>query len=334
MAYRIRLQPSGKTFEAEPQETVLEAALRAGISVPYNCTTGTCGECKARLLSGELGGEEFHDYVFTEAEKLQNSILLCSAHPAGDLEIEVAELEVAADIPHQSVNGRVSAIRELGPNCRELNLRTPRNRTLRFLAGQYVRLKGAEGAETETAVASCPCNGRDLQFHIQRAADDAFAAQVFDGLRVGDTLEVEGPYGTFTLDDESPRPLVLVAEGTRFAAMRSLMEHAANLEVEQPLRLYWVADSVCGHYLTNYCRAMADALDNVEFIPLPAGGDCESAASGITASLPADEPFDLYLAAGGGLIDCLCTAMKGRGTVPARTAIYPWGWGGGRQCGR
>jgi len=333
MGHRIRLQPSGKTFQAERQETVLEAALRAGVSVPYNCTTGTCGECRARLLSGEVGEEEFHDYVFSEADKLSNFVLLCSVHPAGDLEVEVAESDQAEDIPCQTVSARISAIRDLGVNCRELNLRTPRNRTLRFLAGQYVRLRAPDGSELETAVASCPCNGRDLQFHMGRDPG-TFAAQVFETFRVGDTVEVAGPYGAFTLDEASDRPVVLVAEGTRFAAVRSLLEHAANLELAQPLRLFWVADAECGHYLANYCRAMADALDNVQCTPLPAGGDCGAAAAAIAAGMPADEPCDLYLAAGSGLVDCICTAVKGRGRIPARTAIYPWGWGRGRQCGR
>ena len=216
MSYRIRILPSGRTFPAEPQETLLEAALRAGVPIHYNCTNGTCGECKARLLSGEIGEERFHDYAFTEAEKHQNYILLCSSHPASDLDIEAEAAGGAENIPSQEITTRVTRVQRLSPWCMTLQVRTPRQRTLRFLAGQYVVLQGPQGLSTEVAVASCPCNGRDLEFHL-RDKGDPFARWALAELAVGTSLELRGPYGAFALDEASPRTLLLVAEGTGFA---------------------------------------------------------------------------------------------------------------------
>mgnify|MGYP001576619964 CR=1 FL=1 len=134
MTTHIHLKPSGKEFQVESGETVLEAALRAGVSPAYSCNNGSCGECKARLLTGRVH-HGFHDYVFAEAEKARGYILLCRAEPESDLEIEAHEARGVEDIPLQQVPAKVTRLERVHDDILVLHLRTPRSRTLRFLAG-------------------------------------------------------------------------------------------------------------------------------------------------------------------------------------------------------
>jgi CDP-4-dehydro-6-deoxyglucose reductase len=117
-------------------------------------------------------------------------------------------------------------------------------------------------------VASCPCDDRNLQFHVGRRAGDAFAERVFEGLTGVDTMRVDGPRGSFVLDEESTRPLVFIAGATGFAPIKSLIEHAMALEAAETLHLYWLAATNGGHYLDNLCRSWSDALDDFRYTPL------------------------------------------------------------------
>jgi len=272
MSAHVQVKPSGHEFFVDGNDSLLEAALRAGLSLDYGCSIGGCGKCKARVVSGQVHRLRHSDYAFTAAEKAAGVVLMCCHTAATDLVIEAREAHGAADMPLQTIDARVKAVSPMGEDMRLLHLQTPRSNRLRFLAGQSVRLSLGKGAAASFPVASCPCDERNLHFHVRRRAGDAFAERVFAGLKDADTVRVEGPRGEFVLDEASARPLVFVAFDTGFAPVKSLIEHAMALDASESLHLYWIAGGEGGHYLDNLCRSWNDALDNFHYVPLNAAG--------------------------------------------------------------
>ncbi|MDA8384195.1 MAG: 2Fe-2S iron-sulfur cluster-binding protein [Betaproteobacteria bacterium] len=268
--------PSGKEFAAEETDTLLEAALRSGISLRYSCSNGACGDCRARLISGAVRETAPQDFHFSEAEKNRNPILLCSTAALSDLEIQVQEVNTPHDIPIQEIATRVEKLEHPRDDVMVLHLRTPRSQTLHFLAGQHATLEVAGLAPSDRALASCPCNAMHLEFHIRHVADDPFSDYVFTRLKAGETLMIRGPRGDFQLDETSTRPILFFAYETGFGPVMSIIQHAIALELPQPMTLYWLAHEPGGHYLENQCRAWEDALDNFSFTPLAAAHDGDS----------------------------------------------------------
>ena len=278
MTAHVQIRPSGHEFFVDGNDTLLEAALRAGLALDYGCSAGSCGKCKARVVSGEVQKTRHSDYVLSAAEKSAGAILMCCNTAVVDLVIEAREAHGAADMPRQQIEAKVKSVGPIADEVRLLHLQTPRTNRLRFLAGQSVSLELAGGEVADCPVASCPCDDRNLQFHIRRSAGDAFTKRVFDGLNAGDTVRVDGPRGTFVLDEESARPLVFVAGGSGFATIKSLIEHAMALEVAESLHLYWAASPGGGHYLDNLCRSWGDALDDFTYAPLKVHASATQAA--------------------------------------------------------
>lgn len=272
MSYTIRIEPTGHTFTALPEETLLEAALRSGININYNCSNGSCGDCKARLLAGEVEASPA-DYRFSAREKSEGYLLLCTARAASDLVIAAQEARSSKDVPLQRITTRVAKIEAPSEALRILHLRTPRTQTLRFLAGQHARLWLPGEAAIDAPLAGCPCNGMQLQFHLRRQTGSPFIDRLFGEMKSGDTVELEGPFGEITLDDDARRPLLMVAVGEAFAAVKSLIEHAINLDFREPVRLFWPADGAIGHYLENHCRSWNEVLDDYRFVPLASAGE-------------------------------------------------------------
>lgn len=272
MTARITVQPSGHEFVVEEGETLLEGALRSGLNMNYHCNSGSCGECRARVVSGQLGQRLHHDYVLSAVDKQNGVVLMCRTHAATDLVIEAGEAHGVEDIPEQSVETVVAKLERPVDDVMILHLRTPRSNTLRFLAGQYVTLHVGDLAPRSKSIASCPCNGMLLQFHVRRVAGDPFSDYVFNQLKPRQKIVVNGPYGHFQFDEESRRPVIFIAFETGFAPIKSLIEHAIALEQGQPMRLYWIAGCEADHYLSNYCRAWQDALDDFEFHSLVSRG--------------------------------------------------------------
>jgi CDP-4-dehydro-6-deoxyglucose reductase len=182
-------------------------------------------------------------------------------------------------------------------------------------------------APCDVAMASCPCNGMILQFHVQRNDNDAFAHHVFHKLSTGSSVNVEGPFGEFTLDEESRRPVVMVAQDTGFAPMKSLIEHAIALDLPQSMLLFWVASAGRPHYLSNYCRSWEDALDRFVYIPLSLSAEKNShdayseTTQQIVARSPIESEIDLYLATPSPLAQLVADAFTARGTPRSRIAI-------------
>jgi CDP-4-dehydro-6-deoxyglucose reductase len=293
MAPNVTIQPSGHEFTVEGNDTLLQAALRNGVSLNYGCNNGTCGDCKARLLSGEVKKVHAHDYVLKQAEKDAGTILLCAYAPVNDVVIE-ASVAGARDIPMQQLVAKVKSVEVFNPHMAALHILAPRSQRLRFLGGQSIQIS-VNGAGGRYAIASCPCEDRHIEVQIPYRAGDRFAEAVFGTLKANDTVSVEGPFGEFVLDEDSPRPVIFLAFGAGFAPIKSLIQHAMSLEFVESMDLHWLADEA-GHYQDNLCRAWTDALDNFHYVPHAPTDDLEALLKSIVLDYPDLHRFDVYAA--------------------------------------
>jgi len=299
MTAHVQVKPSGREYFVDGSDSLLEAALRSGLSLDYGCSIGNCGKCKARIVSGQVHRTRHSDYVLTAAEKNAGVVLMCCNTALTDLVMEAREAHGAADMPLQTIDAKVKSVTPLGDDVRLLHLQTPRSNRLRFLAGQSAALSLADGVSASLPVASCPCDDRNLQFHIRRRAGDAFAERVFGGLKGADSVRVEGPRGEFVLNEESHRALVFIAGESGFAPIKSLIEHAMALDVAESLHLVWVASDSNGHYLDNLCRSWSDALDDFRYTSLAAKGalaDDEAVLRQVLQDHPRLVECDVYIA--------------------------------------
>ncbi len=293
MSAHVTIRPSGHEFFVEGNDTLLEAALRNGVSLNYGCSNGNCGECRARLVSGEVKKVHAHDYVLKQAEKDAGVFLMCSCAPVNDVVVEAA-VAGARDIPVQHIGAKVKSIEIFNPGMAALHLLAPRSQRLRYLGGQSVQLS-ANGVSGRYALASCPCEDRHLEVQVPRRIGDAFSEMLFDNLKANDSVVVEGPYGEFVLDEESSHPVIFLAFGAGFAPVKSLIQHAMSLDLAESMELHWLADEA-GHYQDNLCRAWADALDNFNYFAHAASDDPAALLSAIAAGYPDLRRFDVYAA--------------------------------------
>ena len=293
MSAHVTIQPSGHEFFVEGNDTLLEAALRNGVSLNYGCSNGNCGDCKARVVSGEVKKVHAHDYVLKEAEKDAGMILMCSYAPVNDVVIE-AGVAGARDIPVQQLTAKVKSVEVFNPHMAALHILAPRSQRLRYLGGQSVDVS-INGVRGRYAIASCPCEDRHIEIHVPRRPGDAFAEAVFHQIKPNDTVNVEGPYGEFVLDEDSPRPVIFLAFGAGFAPIKSLIQHAMSLELAESMDLHWLADEA-GHYQDNLCRAWTDALDNFNYVPHAQSDTPDGVLAAIMMDYPDLHRFDVYAA--------------------------------------
>ncbi len=271
MAAQIRLIPSNHEFLIEGNDSILDGALRAGLSLNYGCSSGNCGLCKAKVVSGTVKNIRHSDFVLSDAEKADGIILLCTHTAVSDLVIEAPEASGSVEIPKQHLTARVRSIQELSHGLILLNLQTPRTSRLRFLAGQRVALTVGD-VTFEAPIASCPCDDRNLQFHLPLSWLGAPARSL---PKSGDPVVIDGPQGDFILNEQSHRPLLFIAFGSGFAPIKSLIEHAMALNAAESISLYWITDAEHGHYMHNLCRSWSDALDNFRYAALVASSEAE-----------------------------------------------------------
>ena len=268
MANKVTLLPSQHSFSIEKNETLLEAALRSGLSVDYGCSNGACGKCQAKVISGQIEKNGFQDYVFSEAEKLAGQILLCRCIALTDAVLETREATDTNEIPLQHLKAKIKKIESPTNDVKIVHIRTPRSQRLRYIAGQRVKLINAKNDQRSYSVASCPCDALNQQFHIPYHPDDEFLSTLLDPDQANLSVEIEGPTGTFILQETSTRPILFIACNTGFAPVKGLIEHALQLELSQDTHLILMSDNENGHYMHNYCRSISDAVDNFFYHPL------------------------------------------------------------------
>ena len=265
-----KILPSGREFPSQGNQTLLEAGLQSGLALGYGCSNGNCGECLAKVISGEVRQIRHHDYMISEGEKCDGHVLMCCNSAVTNVVLEAPEAQNSDEIPRQHITARLRNIEFVNNDVALLHLKTPRSRRLRFLAGQRVQLGGGDLPVAVHSISSCPCDDMNLHFQIPRLANNEFSDFVFNHLKKGALIDINGPEGDFIFNESSNRSLVFIAWKTGFAPVRSLIEHGMALEVTNSMSLIWMAGSMKDRYQDNLCRSWQDAFDNFHYLPVDA----------------------------------------------------------------
>ena len=275
-ARQVRLEPSGRTFTVRPGETVLEAALREGIGLPYGCRNGACGACKGTLRSGSLEYGDHQERAISAAEKAAGKALTCCTKPVTDLVFEVRELAGLKDLAIRTLPARVERVEKPAQDVAVLYLKLPASERLQFLAGQYVDILMRDGKRRSYSMANAPHDDTHLQLHVRKTPGGAFSKYVFDEMKERAILRFEGPLGSFYLREDSDKPMILVAGGTGFAPVKAVIEHAFHQGIDRPMVLYWGVRAKADLYLHDLPLRWQQEHPNFTYIPVlsdPLPGD-------------------------------------------------------------
>lgn len=268
MAFNATLRPSGHTYAVPEGETLLQAALDAGLTVPYGCRNGACGACKGKVLEGrvDLGGAQ--DSALSPADRDEGLLLFCCARPLTDVIVECREVRSLQDIPVRTLPCRVQKMEKLAPDVMALYLKLPANERLQYLAGQYLEFLLKDGRRRAFSIANAPHDDELLELHVRMVPGGQFTGHVFATMKERDILRIEGPLGSFFLREESKKPAVLLAGGTGFAPIKALVEHAIHNHMTRPMHVYWGARDRTGLYLPDLGGAWAGAHAHITYVPV------------------------------------------------------------------
>ncbi|HOI53500.1 MAG TPA: CDP-6-deoxy-delta-3,4-glucoseen reductase [Azonexus sp.] len=281
MRYQVTVQPSGRQFEAEADESLLDAALRQGLTMPYGCKDGACGACKGKVLDGTV--EHRHAAALSEDEKAAGLALYCCAQASSDLVIECKQLRSAHDIPVKTLPARIEKLEKLAPDVIEMHLRLPAAEHLQFLAGQYIDILLKDGRKRSFSLANAPYEDNLLQLHIRHVPGGFFTEQVFTTMKVRDILRFDGPHGSFSLHNDAGKPVILLAGGTGFAPIKSIVEQAIADRYPHPLHIYWGAKARVDLYQNALPEMWAASQANIHYVPVlsePAADDAWTGRTG------------------------------------------------------
>ncbi|MEO8134652.1 MAG: CDP-6-deoxy-delta-3,4-glucoseen reductase [Betaproteobacteria bacterium] len=268
MTFEITIKPSDHRFDCAADESILAGALRAGLLLPYGCRDGACGSCKSRLVAGDVDFGLHQPATLTDIEKRQGYVLPCVARPRSAVTLECREVRRAGDIQIRKLPCRIERIETPAPDVAIVSLKLPANERLQFMAGQYIDILLKDGGRRSFSLATPPHDDGFLQLHVRHMPDGAFTGHLFRDLPVKEILRIEGPHGAFYLRETSDKPMILVAGGTGFAPIKSVIEHAFHQGVDREMVLYWGARSLVDLYLATLPGQWQQQHDNFTFIPV------------------------------------------------------------------
>jgi len=263
MSFSVKVEPSGRTFTAEPGEAVLAAAIRQSIGLPYGCKDGACGSCKCKKLLGSVVHGPHQSKALSAQEEESGLILACCAVPQSDLVIESRQVTEEGALPVRKMPARVSSLNRVSHDVMLMTLQLPASETFKYHAGQYVEFILRDGARRSYSMANAPHTQQaspTIELHLRHMPGGKFTDQVFSSMKEKDIARIEGPFGSFYLRETSKKPMVLLASGTGFAPIKALIEHMRFKNIDRPAVLYWGGrrpkDLYMSHWVEEQCREM------------------------------------------------------------------------------
>lgn len=265
--FTIENQATGKKFRTEGDGPLLDDALLYGLNFPYGCQKGFCGKCKATIIEGEVGYDGDIPEGITVEEVADGMALLCQCHAKSDVALVVDELDSVADIEVKTLPCKVESIEHLNHDVARVMLRIPGAESLQYLAGQYLDLIHPDFEPRAFSIANAPTNNDMIELHIRLIEGGKFTHFIFNQLEEKSLLKIEGPKGDFFFREDSKKPVILVAGGTGFGPIKSIVEHAIFTKLNRKIYIYWGVRDEVDMYM-DLPQQWAKENDNIDFVPV------------------------------------------------------------------
>ncbi|MGE5471583.1 MAG: NADH:ubiquinone reductase (Na(+)-transporting) subunit F [Bacteroidota bacterium] len=323
MAYELTIEPLGQTIEVEDGQTILDAALRAGIYLPHACCHGLCATCKVQVTDGEVDHGEASTFALMDFEREEGKCLACCARLESDTVIE-AEIEDDPDsenLPVEDYSGEVVRIESLTPTIKGIWLKL--DRSMHFQAGQYINLEipALGGQSRAFSLANAPQDDL-IELNVRIVPGGQVTGWLHNELKVGEKLKLTGPYGRFFVKKSANLPLVFMAGGSGLSSPKSMIADLLNNGCELPITLVYGQRNRDELYYHDEFTALADQYPNFCYVPAlshePEGSDWNGARGFVHEAAKAHFGNDFrgnkaYLCGPPAMIEaCITTLMQGR----------------------
>lgn len=317
MNFTVTISNSGHRFETEDNETILDAAIRHNVGLPYGCRNGRCGACTATLVAGEVDYRGLVPPALVEAGP--GKCLPCQAFAASDLTLVVRETETTEDIEVKLLPVRVHAVDHLSHDVVRLLLKLPENQRLQFRAGQYLDFLLADGRRRAFSIANPPHDDEFIELHIRHVDGGKFTDWVFNQMKERTILRIQAPLGSFVLDENSSRPMIFMGGGTGFAPLKGQIEQAFEAGVTRQMHLYWGVRGERDLYLRELPERWAREHADFHYVPVLSEPDPDWQGrrgwvhEAVLADLGDLSGFDLYMAGPPPMISAARDAFRAAG---------------------
>lgn len=262
LPWQIGLEPSGIRYGAAADGDLLSAAASAGIAVPFACKNGVCELCEARLLSGSALNTRNQQTIPIGAR-----LMMCRTTALDHLELEISAVMAAGKNQPKKFQANVVDVRSINHDVYRVELQLPRRRELSFHAGQYLSVNLPDAEPCYFSIASSPAEPH-IELHVQASPEWVSAQKVIDALTSGETVSLEMPHGKACLASTPDKPLLLVAAGTGFAQMKSLVDYLRGTSFAQPVKLFWGVRRHEDMYLRSMARQWEQDWSGFTFQPV------------------------------------------------------------------
>jgi len=319
--HSVRIEPQGRTLRVSEDQPVLDAALASGLNLPHSCKSGHCGSCRARLKSGEIrypGGRR--PLGLTAAEAQAGHVLLCQARPASDLTVEARVIAQVSEVEIKTLPCRVARLVALAPDVMQVFLRLPAVESLPFRPGQYLDFLVEDGRRRSFSIASPPHDSDLIELHVRKVAGGGFTERLFSHVNTGALLRIEGPLGQFVYREGSTA-IVMIAGGTGFAPLKSMLRHILEKGPPRDVHLYWGARHVQDLYEESLVLEWLRQHPRLKFTAVlseAAQADASHRRLGwvhevVLQDYPRLEGLDVYTAGPPALIEAIRASFPARG---------------------
>ncbi|HEY0689792.1 MAG TPA: 2Fe-2S iron-sulfur cluster-binding protein [Kribbella sp.] len=259
----VRVADTDIVFDCTPEETVLEAAERAGYALPYSCRKGVCNSCEGALTEGAVNQRGTGELCAPA-----DNVKLCLATPSESVEIKPTRIARRDPPARRTMTTTVHRISAAAQDVTVVALRYPIGKRVKFRAGQYAIVQLPDGDTRNYSLANSPQRNDSAVLHVRRVVGGKFSDHMLGGLRLGDRLTVRLPFGEFTVDHKSDRPILLLVTGTGFAPARSIIEDLIKRGAHRPVHLFWGGRQVEDLYQAELAARWARRHDWLRFTPV------------------------------------------------------------------
>jgi CDP-4-dehydro-6-deoxyglucose reductase, E3 len=268
MSFTITFQPSGRQFLAPADDVILNAGIRAGLTLPYGCKDGACGSCKCKMLSGSVEHRAHQEKALSPAEEQAGYVLTCCAVPQSDVVLESKQVGAAGAMPVLKMPTRVTRISRLAPDVVALYLQLPAGHSFKYHPGQYIEFLLTGGFRRSYSMASASVGTDGLELHLRHMPGGRFTDHVFLRMQEKEILRIEGPFGSFHLREDSDKPIVLLASGTGFAPIKAILENMQEKGISRPTYFFWGGRRPQDLYMLEWVQARLNEMPNLHFFPV------------------------------------------------------------------